>query len=207
MLEYPFRNKADTVAGGKSVPGGCQWRELPDRIIVQCVHVDAALQKISRRLGQFVQGILQSVIHLFEQSGPERNAQKGVGEFHGISDLQPRRTFKHLKVGTAASHPDDFAFEFQISQNGVRDFVLRDGRVELHSQQIAVYSGNASSFVFKHDRIFSAFSIVIFSIYFYCAVCPLCPLFPTADAARSRFSDAMPDARFCHFSAISSLQR
>ena len=122
--KIPSVTDAERVAGAHPVPDGRARRELPGHVARQRLGLHAARQEEAVVLGDEVEGVLQAVVHLCQQAGPELDREQLAGELHGVADADAGRALEHLHVGVAAAHADDFGDEAQVALRDVGDLVL-----------------------------------------------------------------------------------
>ena len=152
MRKGTFGNRADGISAVYGVSDFCRRRKIPLRRFGKRVDVDAPLEKKACLFRDERQRILQTVVHLTEQTGTEFGAQKVAVEFDGIARTYAVRHFVNLHLSAVAAYTDDFAFEPFAFDVYVADFVHRNVAVKGYRNHIAV---DADYFRFSTRHIVS----------------------------------------------------
>jgi len=141
MGDHAFRHRADAVAGPDLVARLGDRGERPLEIAVERAQVNAALEEKAGFLGQERQRVLQPVVNLGQEAGPEFDREQFPGEFDLVADLEAVGALEDLEVGAVAAHADDFALELDVvgvADAGERHFILHDAIAEFNGNHVAI---------------------------------------------------------------------
>ena len=131
-------------ARAHQVAGGGARRELPHLVARQRLGLLAARQEEPVPLGDDVQRVLQAVVDLRQQAGPELHREHLADELHRVADRDAGGALEHLHVGVAAAHADDLRDEPDVAEAHVGDLVLAHGGVELDGDEVAAHAHDAA---------------------------------------------------------------
>ncbi len=144
VLEDALRHHAEGAARAHQVAGGGARRELPHLVARQRLGLLAARQEEPVALGDDVQRVLQAVVDLRQQAGPELHREHLADELHRVADRDAGGALEHLHVGVAAAHADDLRDEPDVAEAHVGDLVLAHGGVELDGDEVAAHTHDAA---------------------------------------------------------------
>ena len=124
--DISFFNRAENRSGRDPVTGRACWCEFQCLGFPQRRHGAAALEKETVALGQFVQGILQTVVHGTEQPRAQRDGEHLGKQLHPVTCLHTARIFKDLKVGRVAEYTQNLRLQSLLANTDVGNLVLHD---------------------------------------------------------------------------------
>ena len=99
-------------------------REFPLFRPVEAVEIDAALEEEPAVLGELWQGILETVVNLFQQARAELDDEQVPGELHRIAHLDIPGVLEDLHVADRAAYSDHLAFQLAVPGDHIGHLVL-----------------------------------------------------------------------------------
>ena len=109
--QVAFFNGPQQVAGLNQVAGGRGGDERPFLMLVEPWDLHATRQKTAMILGQIFQWVLQAIVDLPQQTGPQRHREQLAALFHRVANRHASGAFIDLHIGAKSIDPQNLRFQ------------------------------------------------------------------------------------------------